>query len=63
MGTCCYPNSNYIYRAETVCNIQHDTGIVLDMKDNINEEIFSNMPEVPWEIHRSWYKEDASIKM
>ena len=53
MGTCCYPNSNYIYRAETVCNIQHGTGIVLDMKDNINEEIFSNMPEVPWEIHRS----------
>ena len=47
MGTCCYPNSNYIYRAETVCNIQHGTGIILDMKDNINEEIFSNMPEVP----------------
>ena len=30
-------------------SLQHParTGIVLDMKDNINEEIFSNMPEVP----------------
>ena len=47
MGTCCYPNSNYIYRAETVGNIQHGTGIIIDMKENINEEIFPNMPEVP----------------
>ena len=30
-------------------SLQHParTGIVLDMKDNINEEIFSNMPEIP----------------
>lgn len=47
MGTCCFPRNSYIYRVDTITNnIQGSTGIIAELKENVQEESFNDMPEI-----------------
>ena len=47
MGTCCFPRNSYIYRVDTITNnIKGSTGIITELKDNVQEECFNDMPEI-----------------
>ena len=49
MGACCFPRSSIIYRIETITNIpHHHTNLFTN--NEIDEEKFYDMPEVPGNI-------------